>query len=242
MPTKSDEPKGVSMLDKLAGQITETKAAAGSKLKPALTPVAGEVSTPIPNHPLGSLPEDPDIILQRLAEAKREVMEVLASIERLELAWGKPETILVRDAEMSAAAIEKEKERRADDAAKARDGDKRAEARVNAATPLAEVVEAEEARLRKRAAVVAAMAGETPGGDAPTEEPFNERMTRLQQEAQAATFGNVTPTVTSAPAATGDGWSCPDHGNDHIVVKTSPRRGVEFRKCVAEGCHNFEKV
>jgi len=241
--TKSDEgPKGVSMLDKLAGQITETKAAKGSKLAPALTPVAGEVSvSPIPNHPLGSLPEDPDLILQRLAAAKQEVLAVLDAIGKLEVAWGAPEQLLAHDAEVSEALIQKEKERRADDAAKARAGDKKAEARVTAESPLEAVVEAEEARLRKRAAVLTAMAGETPGGDAEPED-FDARLARQTAEAQAATFKQPSPAATAPEVPDASGWACPDHGTEHIITKISPRRGVEFRKCAADGCHEFEKV
>lgn len=99
----------------------------------------------------------------------------------------------------------------------------------------------------KREAVMAAMMAAGDGDENPiaamvaaadeASESFDARMKRLGDEAKAATFSSPT-----APAATGNGWSCPQHGDTNLTVKTSPRRGVQFTKCAVADCHEFERV
>ncbi len=246
------ESKGKSMLDQLAGKIVTTKTVAGSKLSPALTPVAGERGA-VPVAAPTAFPYDApsQALTQTIASLERERAALDGIINALKLLNGQPDAIaeeIAKDAALSAALLAKEEARRKEDRIKAQT-DARAAARVAAESPMAEVVEAVEAKDRKRAAVLAVMAGEQPGG-----ETFEARMARLSAEAQTSAFGPTNPDGSiPVPVATGTGgrvvyeprafgWSCPKHGDSNIIVKRSPRRGMEFRKCAADDCHEFEKV
>lgn len=243
--------KGISIIDKLGADIMRDKGEAAAPLKrkgASLTPVPGELSPTIPNHPvLGSLPQDPDIILGRLRDARREVEAILASIIVLQEMWGQPDVALAKEAVVEKTLVDKAAERQEADRGYAEAQDKKAQARVDAASPIEEVVAASQARLDRKAALLAAMKGEEP-----TEEPskddalavprsvedFQKRMARQQEEAKAAVFtpGTALPNQVEAPA----GWTCPTHGQ--AVVKHSARRNREYRGCPVEGCGEFEKL
>jgi hypothetical protein len=245
---------GISMLDKLAGNIVETKTAASAKLSPGLTPVAGEVTAGLPRTPAVFPYDFPnDVLNATIADLERQVVNLTGIITALKLLGGMPEVVaaeIAKDKATTKRLVEREADRRAVDAERAATGDKKAAERVNAAQPLEEVALAAEVRDAKRAAVLAAMM------DGPTEppvaplspksgsseplvspaqqpsvgtEPFPDRLARLADEAKAATFKP-------------DGWTCPQHGDTMIAVKVSPRRGVQFRRCAVVDCHEFEKV
>jgi len=208
-----------------------------------LTPVATE-APPIPNHPvLGTLPEDPDIVLQRLAVAKEEVRGILAAIERLEQAWGKPDDALQDMAKVTEANLKKEEERRADDRAKAEAGDKAAAKRVEEEVPMEDLVNQTKARHNVKAQALAAltkegdddgdMAVRSRDDDQPVEE-LSSRMQRLTALAEAAVFG-----PKEEPASSG-GWECPVHHK--AVIQVSARRQVKFGKCPEPDCDEFERV
>jgi hypothetical protein len=241
--------EGRSVLDAMVSGIMDQKTKAAAR---PLTRVSGEapvslVAAPqpaIPNHPvLGDLTTDPDMVLQTLREARSAVERVLADIGRLESMWGRPAEEFDTQTKQSEALIQKEKERRADDAAKERD--------AKAAKPIEQVVAKEEKRLDKKAMLLAAMMDDNPDGfgtaptdDADTAETFTERMARLQAEAQAAVFKpepespfNDLPHEVQPKSG---GWECPTH--HAFQSRKSARRGVEFRSCPTPGCAEFERV
>lgn len=56
------------------------------------------------------------------------------------------------------------------------------------------------------------------------EESFADRQRRIADEAQRAIFG----------------WSCPTHGNDQVLDRTSPK-GRQYRVCAVPNCKEFER-
>lgn len=172
----------LSAMAKMTEAVVENKAKAARN---TLTPIAAE--SPIPAHPLTTLTEDPDIILGRLADAEREVLAILEAIHRLQQAWGKPDEALEAMKATDEALLQKERERRADDAAKAREGDKAAAARVESEKPI-EQVEAQVTRRRNKKAEDAAELLRVPFRD-PEEEPAAIDVVAQMAAAQAAVFG-----------------------------------------------------
>lgn len=240
----SEKTTGLSMLDKLASGIMDDKATKGAKLAPALTPVAGETRV-LPNDT--GLFLSTETLTQHAASLRAFAADALKIAEGIDVMLGVPAAVEAKATEMrdlDQKLIEQEADRRAADRAKAAEGDKRAEARVATEEPLEKVAGRVNA---KREAVIAAMMGAGEGDENPVAamiaagdaaaEPFEDRMKRLGDEAKASVFGAAT-----APAATGDGWSCPEHGTTNLIVKTSPRRGVQFTKCAVADCHEFERV
>lgn len=264
--TTASKTEGISMLDAMVGRSMDAKAKAMSPNPPgALTPLVGEAQVALPNHPvLGTLTEDPATILPRLAEARRELEAALTAIGRLEVMWGKPAEAMAAAVEVEVTLTKKELERREQDvrdaasagpAASKADKAKaaRAQARIDAQSPLEELVKGEEAKLRTKAELLAQMMAADPAeveAVSAEAERFKKEFAAKAAAAQAATF-TPTPTTfvgTESLDAAGqetyddptDGWVCPAHGK--FVERKSPRREVVFRVCPEQGCSEFEKV
>lgn len=268
--SSSIKTEGISMLDQMVSGATVTKSKAAAPAR-TLTPLVGEANTPlIPNHPvLGSLPDDPDIILGRIRDARKEVVAILDSLDRVAVFYGQPATALEAAALVEEQLTETEKARRATDrkvaasagpaASKAdQAAAARAQARIDAEAP---VVDSED-RIKSKAELLAAMIGE--GTEAVVEAPtmdaaveavadFNAKFAAQAAAAQAATFESTsaghalleTPAEAArvqgaVTAADPTGWVCPTHGG--FTVRTSPRRNVQFRVCPEQGCGEYEKV
>lgn len=254
--------QGVSMLDAMVAGTFEQKAAKVIAPKGTLTPVPGEAVTPlvaapapIPNHPaLGTLSEDPDIIVGRLKDARAQAVAVVDGIDRLLTMWGQPAVALAQAAEVEAALTEKEKARRAADEATAQSAgpqaskadQKKAEAaqaRVNAAKGT-DPSEAGAVRLNSKAELLKQMMEASPDEvDAVNQavEQFAADFKAQQEAAQAAVY--TTPIQNGIPGATvgqpEGGWVCPKHGG--FTERTSSTRKVTFRVCPEQGCNQFEK-
>lgn len=74
-------------------------------------------------------------------------------------------------------------------------------------------------------------------------EEFNDRMKRLQAEAQASVFtsSDAEPKEQAAPASTtSGGWTCPEHGDEDIEELTSRLRPDGYLACAVAGCGEFE--
>lgn len=213
MPTKPSE--GVSVLASLSKRVQEQ----APKTKPTATltalPNERNATSPIPNTPgLGSLAEDPDIILGRLADAEREVRAILASIHRLQITWGQPEVAEAERAEVDQKLLDKEADRRAADRERAAAGDAKAAAREEVA--------------QSKADLIADVLSE------PTA-TFDQHYKNLQEDAQAAVYTQPEPLVV-------DGWRCPEHPNVEPVVLTSKRRNAKYRACPEHPNQSFEKL
>jgi hypothetical protein len=108
-------------------------------------------------------------------------------------------------------------------------------------SPLAAVVEAEEQKLRERAADLAHLARKAAdstvdGGEDPVDAPaptdvssFSADFKAKQEAAQAAAFTKPATAVT-------DGWACPEHG---VFEDATSPKGRKFRRCTE--CKQFEK-
>jgi hypothetical protein len=254
------------MLDAMVTSTLEQKSKAAAR---PLSTLPGEAPTTlvaapaplIPNHPvLGTLPEDPDIIMGRLRDARREVEAILVSISKLEVMWGSPQIALAEvaateavlteqaqariDADIAAAASAGPQASKADQAKAAR-----AASRVAAATGK-DPAAAGEARAQQKAALLAAMLEGDPAeaNVVAIKDAFAADFAAKQASAQAATFKPpvvVHSTISEdndepIPPPTAVGWQCPTHKK--FVTRTSPRRKVEFRACPEQGCGEFEKV
>lgn len=66
-------------------------------------------------------------------------------------------------------------------------------------------------------------------------EAFDERMARLQAEAQAAVFKAADVESDDAPS-----WTCPTHGATDIRHLTSPK-GRKYDACGVPNCKDFQK-
>jgi hypothetical protein len=268
----SGKDRGESMLDKMVTGTLEGKITAAAR---PLTGLPGEAPTPlvaaptalIPNHPvLGSLPEDPDLILSRLARARTEVEGILVSIGILETLWGQPATALAAAIQTERVLTEHEVERRKADEATAQSAGpsaskadkKKAEAAAARVAAVAgkDPAAAGEARVDKKAELLKAMMEAEPEvveQIAAEVDDFTATFAAKSAAAQAATFSGPTsaghalvetPTQAAAvqqkvTAANPDGWTCPKHGG--FTERTSPRRQITFRACPEQGCGEFEK-
>jgi hypothetical protein len=67
-------------------------------------------------------------------------------------------------------------------------------------------------------------------------EDFDQRMKRLSDEAQAATYA----AVTSDDSPGTDGWACTTHGAEDLRDLTSPK-GRKYRACGVPNCKEFQK-
>lgn len=73
------------------------------------------------------------------------------------------------------------------------------------------------------------------------QERFEEEMARKAAAAQAATFDAAPVNTYGTPEEPkGDGWECPTHGADDLIVLTSRRRGRQYRACKVADCGKFE--
>jgi hypothetical protein len=221
-----------SILSSMVNATMEAKTKT-STAKTVLTPTPQEREDKIENHPvLGTIADDPDVMIQRLTSARREIISILESVDRLIEMWGQPLAALERIVEREEALIQKEKERRADDAAKAAEGDKKAKERVESEVPIEEV-EAQVAEIvtKKRAVIEIVPKSMT------EVEKFKASFDQAAEDAQSQVF-QTEATVVEQPEE--DVWLCPKH--QQSVEKTSVRRGVKYRACPVAGCGKIEKV
>lgn len=250
---------GVSVLSAMTAAVTE---AAPRGPKGTLTALAGETNGPsiltkaapgLPPTP-ASFPNDAptEVVLQSIVEIERQIANLQEVARALRLLAGDPEVVraqVEQTKEQTEKALEKEADRRHQDrvlAGKEPAKDKaeatkieKAKERVAKEVPIAEV--------RTKAEMMAgalAEAGMTEGDEA-----FQDRLKRLAEEAQAATFTPRADTVADStveggedpePGPADDGWTCPIHGKYFDTV--SKRRNREYRKCPVEGCPEFEKL
>lgn len=110
-----------------------------------------------------------------------------------------------------------------------------AKASVNDAVEAEKVANKQaDAKAKARAAKAA-----KPKAAEPKDEPFDERLARLKQEAEASVYGTALPDVSvDIEEPVDDGWQCPEHGNQDIKELVS-RKGRNYRACGL--CSEFEK-
>lgn len=194
-----------------------------AKVKATLTPVGTERPPALPNDLPGQLMST-EALRASSADLKRHAANLLAIARAIDVMIGDPEAnvehVSLRQA-TEGALLEREVARRAADHERAEAGDKRAQDRVDAETPMPVVREA-----------------------------FDERFARISHEAQARVFGEAAPDVNlvaeaqrifGADLIIEEGWTdwvCPKHG-DANVKNLKSKAGRKYRAC--EHCNEYEK-
>ena len=219
--------EGVSVLDAMASSIMERKE---KQAKGTLTPVAGEkrpVGVPVSTKEL-------DDIKDAIARAQGYVTQILALTEQLskelsQASWYNemgPEPVVVAPLVTPAAV---EEEQRLSQKAVEAAADEIHRSKREAVTAAAGDIEDIAARMTRLCGEAKAQVFTQPGTDEPA-----------ASEANAATVREATPLSPSVPVDVVGGWACPEH--DQAIVKTSARRGREYRACPIPGCGEFERL
>lgn len=245
------------MLERLV-QGAEGVAPKPMRVKPSLTATAQEalvtarqglpndVGAPLSNEALADAAKD----LRRYAAT---FIEIAVGLEALA---GVPESVALvtaRSEETERKLAEQEADRKAADREKAAQGDKRAAARVAAATApdqkaaMIEQAQAEmieqptdfQADFEAKAKAAQAAVFKAPQDDTETEDPPETKV--IQAARAAAAEPDATPQSVMA-AAMAAGWQCPEHPDQPVIIKTSPRRGRQYHACSVADCGEFERL
>ncbi len=74
------------------------------------------------------------------------------------------------------------------------------------------------------------------------EEKFAAQQADAQRQAFAAAFAvlDAAPVATTPPVTSG-AWTCPEHGDKHLVTLTS-RKGRKYGVCSLAACPEFERI